>query len=210
MKESELPPDSPGAPESRATNGWMSEKAWKSAPDRTRSCDAPELRATKGWKSGKARMSEDAKTPAVSSRMAGENAKAGCEKRRGKSRGRDQRQASARGRNRPEERGSYTATGDRNDEATHRLANGCETLRAGNRLSLRESKTLGIKKSLNLESSEGSVIGISSASPNEPKLSDSGVRRGTCMVGGKAAAEAGAVTHGAVRCSAWLGLIGRP
>ncbi len=29
------------------------------------------------------------------------------------------------------------------------------------------------------------------------KLSDSGVRRGTCMVGGKAA-EAGAVTHGAV------------
>jgi hypothetical protein len=32
-------------------------------------------------------------------------------------------------------------------------------------------------------------------SPNDPKLSDSGVRRGTCMVGGKAAqrgtAEAG-------------------
>ncbi len=42
--------------------------------------------------------------------------------------------------------------------------------------------------------------------PNDPKLSDSGVRRGTCMVGGKAAAEAGAVTHGAVRCSAWLGV----
>ncbi len=42
-------------------------------------------------------------------------------------------------------------------------------------------------------------------SPNDPKLSDSGVRRGTCMVGGKAAVEAGAVTHGAVRCSAWLG-----
>ena len=41
--------------------------------------------------------------------------------------------------------------------------------------------------------------------PNDPKLSDGGVRRGTCMVGGKAAAEAGAVTHGAVRCSAWLG-----
>ncbi len=31
------------------------------------------------------------------------------------------------------------------------------------------------------------------------------MRRGTCMVGGKAAVEAGAVTHGAVRCSAWLG-----
>ena len=43
------------------------------------------------------------------------------------------------------------------------------------------------------------------ATPNDPKLSDGGVRRGTCMVGGKAAAEAGAVTHGAVRCSAWLG-----
>ena len=42
--------------------------------------------------------------------------------------------------------------------------------------------------------------------PNDPKLSDSGVRRGTCMVGGKVAAEAGAVTHGAVRCSAWLGV----
>jgi len=41
--------------------------------------------------------------------------------------------------------------------------------------------------------------------PNDPKLSDSGVRRGTCMVGGKAAVEACAVTHGAVRCSAWLG-----
>ena len=41
---------------------------------------------------------------------------------------------------------------------------------------------------------------------NDPKLSDSGGRRGTCMVGGKAAVEAGAVTHGAVRCSAWLGV----
>ena len=45
------------------------------------------------------------------------------------------------------------------------------------------------------------------ATPNDPKLSDRGVRRGTCMVGGKAAAEAGAVTHGAVRCSAWLGRV---
>ena len=44
------------------------------------------------------------------------------------------------------------------------------------------------------------------ATPNDPKLSDRGVRRGTCMAGGKAAAEAGAVTHGAVRCSAWLGV----
>ena len=42
--------------------------------------------------------------------------------------------------------------------------------------------------------------------PNDLKLSDSGVRRGTCTVGGKAAVEAGAVTHGAVRCSAWLGV----
>jgi len=40
---------------------------------------------------------------------------------------------------------------------------------------------------------------------NDLKLSDRGVRRGTCTVGGKAAAEADAVTHGAVRCSAWLG-----
>jgi len=44
------------------------------------------------------------------------------------------------------------------------------------------------------------------ATPNDLKLSDSGVRRGTCMVGGKVVAEAGAVTHGAVRCSAWLGV----
>ena len=41
--------------------------------------------------------------------------------------------------------------------------------------------------------------------PNDPKLSDRGARRGTCTVGGKAAVEAGAVTCGAVRCSAWLG-----
>ena len=45
-------------------------------------------------------------------------------------------------------------------------------------------------------------------SPNDLKLSDSGVRRGTCAEGGKAAVEAGAVTHGAVRCSAWLGDVG--
>ena len=43
-------------------------------------------------------------------------------------------------------------------------------------------------------------------SATDPKLSDSGVRRGTCMVGGKVAVAAGAVTHGAVRCSAWLGV----
>ena len=44
--------------------------------------------------------------------------------------------------------------------------------------------------------------------PNDLKLSERGVRRGTYTVGGKAAAEAGAVTHGAVRCSAWLGVSG--
>src|SRR5712671_3939721 len=54
----------------------------------------------------------------------------------------------------------------------------------------------------------GSVLGKGVESPNDPKLSDLGVRRGTCMVGGKAAAEAGAVTHGAVRCSAWLDVAG--
>ena len=43
-------------------------------------------------------------------------------------------------------------------------------------------------------------------SPNDLKLSDRGARRGTCMAGGKAAVEAGAVTCGAVRCSAWLGV----
>jgi hypothetical protein len=40
-----------------------------------------------------------------------------------------------------------------------------------------------------------------------PKLSDRGVRRGTCTAGGKVAVEAVAVTHGGVRCSAWLGLV---
>ena len=44
------------------------------------------------------------------------------------------------------------------------------------------------------------------ATPNDPKLSDRGVRRGTCMVGGKAAAEAAGVTAAPVRCSAWLGV----
>ena len=54
---------------------------------------------------------------------------------------------------------------------------------------------------------EGYVLGRGARTPNDPKLSDRGARRGTCMVGGKAAAEAGAVTCGAVRCSAWLGFI---
>jgi len=43
-------------------------------------------------------------------------------------------------------------------------------------------------------------------SPNDLKPSDRGARRGTCTVGGKAVVEAGAVTCGAVRCSAWLGV----
>ena len=42
--------------------------------------------------------------------------------------------------------------------------------------------------------------------PNDPKLSDGGGWRGPCMAGGKAAAEARAVTAVAVRCSAWLGV----
>ncbi len=45
-----------------------------------------------------------------------------------------------------------------------------------------------------------------STTENDPKLRDSGVRRGSCVVGGKAVAEAATVTHGAVLCSAWLGL----
>ena len=45
-------------------------------------------------------------------------------------------------------------------------------------------------------------------SPNDPKLSDGGGWRGPCMAGGKAAAEARAVTAVAVRCSAWLGDVG--
>ena len=39
--------------------------------------------------------------------------------------------------------------------------------------------------------------------PNDPKLSDSGGRRGSCAAGLRGA---GAVTPGAVRCSAWLGV----
>ena len=48
---------------------------------------------------------------------------------------------------------------------------------------------------------------VCAMTPNDPKLSDRGVRRGTCMAGGKAAAEAATVTHGAVLWSAWLGLL---
>jgi hypothetical protein len=40
---------------------------------------------------------------------------------------------------------------------------------------------------------------------NEPKLRDGGGRRRTCTAGGKVVVEAGGVTHGAVRYSAWLG-----
>ena len=42
--------------------------------------------------------------------------------------------------------------------------------------------------------------------PNDLKLSDRGARRTTCVVCGKAEAEAGSVTCGTVRCSAWLGV----
>ena len=44
------------------------------------------------------------------------------------------------------------------------------------------------------------------ATPNDRKLSDTPERRGTCEVGGKVVAEAGAVTRRRVRCSAWLGV----
>ena len=44
------------------------------------------------------------------------------------------------------------------------------------------------------------------ATPNDPKLSDGRGWRGPCMAGGKAAAEARAVTAAPVRCSAWLGV----
>ena len=50
------------------------------------------------------------------------------------------------------------------------------------------------------------IHGTGERKPNDPKLSDRGARRGTCTVGGKEVAEAGAVTCGAVRCSAWLGV----
>ena len=50
------------------------------------------------------------------------------------------------------------------------------------------------------------IHGMTRATPNDPKLSDGGGWRGPCMAGGKAAAEARAVTAGAVRCSAWLGV----
>ena len=44
------------------------------------------------------------------------------------------------------------------------------------------------------------------ASANDPKLSDGRGWRGPCLAGGKAAAEARAVTAAPVRCSAWLGV----
>ena len=51
----------------------------------------------------------------------------------------------------------------------------------------------------------GHIQGVCVEAPNDDKLRVSGVRRGSCVVGGKAAAEAGAVTRRRVRCSAWLG-----
>ena len=47
---------------------------------------------------------------------------------------------------------------------------------------------------------------INLATPNDPKLSDGGGWRAGCTVGGKAAAEAAAVTCTPVGCSAWLGV----
>ncbi len=54
----------------------------------------------------------------------------------------------------------------------------------------------------NSESAPSSEI-FEFLAPNDLKFSDCGGRHGTCMVGGKTAAEAGAVmTYGAVRCTA--------
>ena len=52
------------------------------------------------------------------------------------------------------------------------------------------------------------LLGTREETPNDPKLSDGRGWRGPCMVGGKAAAEARAVTATPVRCSAWLGVSG--
>jgi hypothetical protein len=46
------------------------------------------------------------------------------------------------------------------------------------------------------------------ATPNDSKLSDRGGWRGPCMAGATRRPESGAVTAGAVRCSAWLGVGG--
>ena len=70
----------------------------------------------------------------------------------------------------------------------------------------RELRTQGSRRDARSHGMQAAVHTLRGVAPNDPKLSDSGVRRGTCMVGGKAAVEAGAVTHGAVRCSAWLGV----
>ncbi len=57
---------------------------------------------------------------------------------------------------------------------------------------------MGIGKCMNSESvlNNGSVLGINSATPNDIKLSDRGVPRVTCVVGGKAAVDASPVKHG--------------
>ena len=51
----------------------------------------------------------------------------------------------------------------------------------------------------------------SEQTPNDPKLSDCGGRRSLCGKAAGAGLRAGAqaVTPGAVRCSAWLGVSGR-
>ena len=54
---------------------------------------------------------------------------------------------------------------------------------------------------MNQNEIESSVSTLRVETPNDPKLSDCGARRGGCAVGLRGAA---AVTRGAVRCSALL------
>jgi len=69
-----------------------------------------------------------------------------------------------------------------------------------------EAEASGLEEAWTRNSIEkASFTREASETPNDPKLSDCGGRRGSCMAGGKAAAEAATVTPGAVRCSAWLG-----
>jgi hypothetical protein len=78
-------------------------------------------------------------------------------------------------------------------------------------LCLRKSACRKGRRSMGGSTFEGLVdYGVSAESPNDPKLSDCGGRRSLC---GKAAGAglrvgAQAVTPGAVRCSAWFGVIG--
>ena len=102
---------------------------------------------------------------------------------------------------------SHTGKPTGQNEVTHGQRTKDAPLRTGNRRPLRTKKGWKMESVIKLETSfrkNAGQKGRVRATANDPKLSDCGGWRDSCAAGLRGA---GAVTPGAVRCSAWLGAV---